>query len=440
MTKKTTPKSKATVKTTKAMAKTSNKKSAAAKKTTAEKKLELEAEVATETKASEAPAEKPRDEIPQQKPDPTGPRFETPLPEPKQQRRGIGGFVGWLALVLALGALSGTAYLAFDTWRTGSSDQDRHAALAGINETLNATRDSLNSLEQRLDSLASRDVASVGELQSMERRLNERLENFESLPGRVGYLEGSVASLQGISKGARDTWLLSEAEYYMQIANAQLQLAGNPHLAGLALSFADERLLQLADPALTEVRRALADEMRAMDVMEKPDIEGVTLTLASLASVVDSLPLRQEVDVSESETGGIDPELSGLDRALASLKRAVRDVVSVRRTDEAAAPLTAPDAVYFLRANLALQLQAARLALLRSEKEIFEQSLDDAATWLSRYYDTDGAPVQSALETIAEIRDGMFSISPPDISASLRLLRQHVALSGSEQPSDTEPD
>ena len=226
----------------------------------------------------------------------------------------------------------------------------------------------------------------------------------------------------------------------MQIANAQLQLAGNPHLAGLARSFADERLLQLADPALTEVRRALADEMRAMDVMEKPDIEGVTLTLASLASVVDSLPLRQEVDVSDSETGGIDPELSGLDRALASLKRAVRDVVSVRRTDEAAAPLTAPDAVYFLRANLALQLQAARLALLRSEKEIFEQSLDDAATWLSRYYDTDGAPVQSALETIAEIRDGMFSISPPDISASLRLLRQHVALSGSEQPSDTGPD
>ena len=91
MTKKTTPKSKATVKTTKATAKTSNKKSAAAKKTTAEKKLELEAEVATETKASEAPAEKPRGEIPQQKPDPTGPGFETPLPEPKQQRRGIGG-------------------------------------------------------------------------------------------------------------------------------------------------------------------------------------------------------------------------------------------------------------------------------------------------------------------------------------------------------------
>jgi uroporphyrin-3 C-methyltransferase len=425
MTKKTTPKSKA-----------SKKKSAATTKTTAEQKRELEAEVAVE--AEKAPAEEPRVEIRPQETDSSGPRFEATSPEPPRQRRGSTGFVGWLAVILALGALTSSAYLVFDNWRTGSSGQENDAALASLDGTLSATRDSLNSLEQRLDSLASRDVASVGELQSMERRFNERVENLGSLPGRVSNLEGSIASLQGISKGARDAWLLAEAEYYMQIANAQLQLAGNPHLASLALSFADERLLQLADPALTEVRRALSDELRSIEVMEKPDIEGVTLTLASLASVVDSLPLRQEVDVPDSETGEIDPELSGMDRALASLKRAVGDVVSVRRTDEAAAPLTAPDAVYFLRANLGLQLQAARLALLRNEKEIFEQSLDDANKWLTRYYDSESAPVQSALETIAEIRNGMFSVSPPDISKSLRLLRQHVTLSGPDASSDSE--
>ncbi len=423
MTKKTTPKSKATKKT-----------SAASKKNTAEKKQELEAEVAME--AEKEPADEPRDDIRPSEPVSTGPRFERSAPEPALRQRGSSGLVGWLALVLALGALTATAYLGFDNWRSGSSTQENDAAMANLDRTLNATRDSLSTLEQSLDSLASRDVASVGELQSVERSLNERVANLQSLPGRVSNLEGSIASLQGISKGARDAWLLAEAEYYMQIANAQLQLAGNPHLASLALSFADERLQQLANPALTEVRRALSDELQAIEVMEKPDIEGVTLTLGSLAGVIDSLPLRQEVDVADSESGEIDPELSGMDRALASLKRAVSDVVSVRRTDEAAAPLTAPDAVYFLRANLGLQLQAARLALLRSEKDIFEQSLDDASDWLTRYYDTDSAPVQGALETIAEIRNGMFSVSPPDISESLKLLRQHVILSGSAAPSD----
>jgi len=180
--------------------------------------------------------------------------------------------------------------------------------------------------------------------------------------------------------------------------------------------------------------------MQAIEVMDKPDIEGITLTLASLASVVDSLPLRQEVDDTEGDTGEVDPDLSGMDRALASLKRAIGDVVSVRRTDEAAAPLTAPDAVYFLRANLALQLQAARLAILRNEKEIFEQSLDDASVWLTRYYDTESTPVQGALETIAEIRNGLFSGAPPDISKSLRLLRQHVTLSGPAAPAGTDSE
>ncbi len=422
-----------------AKSKTPKKKSSVAEKTTIEKEVELEAEVATEAKAKETSAEEPRNKVTPRKPDATGPTFDAPTPEPSRERRGSVGFIGLFALVLALGALIGTAYLIFDNWRTGASEQERTTVVESLNQTLNATRDSLNDAEQRLDDLASRDVASVSELQSMERRLRDRLGNLESLPERVGNLEGSIASLQGISKGARNAWLLAEAEYYMQIANAQLQLAGNPHLASLALSFADERLLQLANPALTGVRRALSDELRAIEGMDKPDIEGITLTLASLASVVDSLPLRQEVDDTESDTSEVDPDISGMDRALASLKRALGDIVSVRRTDEAAAPLIAPDAVYFLRANLALQLQAARLAILRNEKEIFAQSLSDADAWLTRYYDTESAPVQGALETIAEIQNGLFSVAPPDISESLRLLRQHITLSGPATPANAEP-
>ncbi len=80
-----------------------------------------------------------------------------------------------------------------------------------------------------------------------------------------------------------------------------------------------------------------------------------------------------------------------------------------------------------MRANLALQLQAARLALLRGEEAIFERSLDDAAAWLTEYYDTKSTPVQSALQTIANIRGSALSVAIPDISESLRLLRQFNA-------------
>ena len=108
-------------------------------------------------------------------------------------------------------------------------------------------------------------------VEGLRRDLDERIRLLSSLPARISTLEGSVASLAGVSEGARDAWILAESEYYMQIANAQLQLANNPHLASLALRMADERIVQLANPALTDVRRAISDELASLDVMEKPD-------------------------------------------------------------------------------------------------------------------------------------------------------------------------
>ena len=124
---------------------------------------------------------------------------------------------------------------------------------------------------------------------------------------------------------------------------------------------------------------------------------------------------------------------------MASLKNAVTGIVSVRRTDEALEPLMAPEAQYFLRANLALQLQAARLAILRGEEAIFRQSLDDADAWIAEYYDADSSAVQSARETIAEIRGSELDVATPDISRSLRLLRQFSAINEAVSGSGTEP-
>lgn len=359
------------------------------------------------------------------------PSIQVTTPEATPQKKS-GGLVAWLALFAAVLALAAFGVDFFgDQGAAGDSREDAAAIkqqVAAITSSVRAMRDSVASLEQNLTAMSAQLAARDSEIAAIERRFGDRLGQIESLPGRVSAIEGSVSSLQGISTGARIAWLLAEAEYYMQIANAQLQLAGSPRLASLALGLADERLLQLANPALTDVRRALANELRALGAMNEPDTEGVTLTLASLAAVVDSLPLRQEIALPGDDRAVVDPELTGTDRALASLRSAFEGIVSVRRADETLKPLIAPEAQYFLRANLALQLQAARLAILRGEETIFQQSLDDAAAWLTEYYDAGSNPVQSALQTLTDIRGSVFSVAAPDISESLRLLRQFNAL------------
>lgn len=336
-----------------------------------------------------------------------------------------GNFVAWLALLLSAAALAALAYLVIEDWRTrGASDQSTDS-IASLDGRVNATQDSLSDLDSRIAALASVDSDIDARFDSQQRDISNQIRTLASLPTRLSALESTVAALQGVSAGTRDTWLLSEAEYYMQIANAQLQLAGNPHLATLALRMADERIVQLANPALIDVRAAIADELAGLDVMEKPDIEGVTLTLSSLARVVDSLPLRGSEDSGSEQTDANDTqELSGVDRALASVKDAVSGLVKITPPDQLAAPFLTPDAVYFLRTNLTLHLQVARLALLRGETTVFKQSLDDASAWLQQYFDTNSAQVSGSLKTISEIRDKEYEAAPPDISNSLRLLRQ----------------
>jgi uncharacterized protein HemX len=343
----------------------------------------------------------------------------------KNPRRG--NTVAWLALLISGLALVAVGYSQVQDWLADdtSISLDNGAKIEDLDRRIDRSDESLATLKTQVGQIShpdySADIAAVrGDVEDQIRLLN-------SLPARMTSVEDSVASLAGISAGARQTFLLAEAEYYLQIANAQLQLANNPHLASLALGMADERVTSLSDPALTAVRRTISNELAALEVMEKPDIEGATLTLASLARVVEVLPLASRAAQDEA-TVEDDTDQSGVDRAWGSVKDAMSGLVRVTPPDQAKLALVSPDAEYFLRNNIALQLQSARLALLRGEQAIFEQTLDDTSALLNTYFDTESAQVQSAQLTISEIRDSIFTASAPDISESLRILRQYRAL------------
>ena len=200
-------------------------------------------------------------------------------------------------------------------------------ALTSLETRIEQSRNSLAALQAEVDQIPRVDYS--GDIDAIRRDIDERIRLLSSLPTRMSTIESSVASLAGISAGARETFLLAEAEYYMQIANAQLQLANNPRLASLALSMAAERVIQLSNPSLTDVRRALADELAALAVMEKPDIEGAILTLASLARVVESLPLASATESDDETQEELDPDAGAVDRAWASVKDAMSGLVKV---------------------------------------------------------------------------------------------------------------
>lgn len=344
------------------------------------------------------------------------------------KNRGTGNRVGWLAVLMSTIALTAAGYSAFQNWRAAndSSVLDNRISIESLESRTDQSADALVALELSLRQIPHPDYSD--DINAVRRDVDEQLQLLRSLPSRMAAIEGSVATLAGISASARDVFLLAEAEYYLQIANAQLQLANNPHLASLALGMADERVTQLSNPALTAVRREISDDLAILDAMHKPDIEGVTLKLASLARIVESLPLANAALHEEEATLEVDPEQSSVSRAWDSVKSAMSGLIKVTPPERAKLALISPDAEYFLRNNIALQLQAARLALLRGEQVIFEQTLDDTSAMLENYFDTSSPQVASAQQTIAEIRKSVSTIAMPDISGSLRLLQQFRTL------------
>ena len=351
-----------------------------------------------------------------------------PVKEPKKRGNGV----AWLALLLSAAALGAVGYSLFLDWQSSDSDSV-NAAVTGLESQVTTTRRSITELAGRVDAINVDETATTADVEALRGELDERIRLLNSLPTRMSTLESSIASLAGVSTSARNTWLLAEAEYYLQIANAQLQLANNPPLASMALSMADERVVQIADPALTDVRRAISDELAALDIMEKPDIAGATLTLASLARVVESLPLARAALADTPNDESVDAEQSGMNRAWTSMKSAVSGLVKVTPPDQEKRVMLTTDGEYFLRNNIALQLQSARLALLRGEQAVFEQSLDDTSALLGEHFDADSAQVASTRETLSEIRGNVFTTAAPDISQSLRLLRQYRTLAESSQ-------
>ena len=350
-----------------------------------------------------------------------------------REKSGASATVAWLALFLALLTTAAVGYSYLQEFRAGDAAREEAQAAEALSRQLAEANRRLEALDGSIRDLEDAGQRTGSAVESLQNDLDDRTELLDSMPPRMNNLERSVAALQGVSLDTRNTYLVAEAEYYLQIANSQLQLAGNPYLASLALEQADDRLVQLGDPALTDVRRAIANEIAALDVMEKPDVGGVALTLSSLARVVDSLPLRRAA--GDRDDGGEpgDDEEGGVARAWGAVKGAFTGLVKHTPPGDERAPLLTPDAEPLIRSNLALQLQAARLALLRGEQQVFEQSIDDARSWLRNYFDVTSEPVDSALETLAEIRAGYSASAPPDISTSLRLLRQYKALAESAE-------
>lgn len=322
--------------------------------------------------------------------------------EPARRGGRAGFWLALLALLVAALAVAAGAYLWQQQQLLRKQVQSQQSAL---DSTASSLRADWSGRAERLQSQADQQAQGQQELRQ------------------------AVESVREVAGRSRRDWILAEVEYLLRIANRRLQLQRDVGTAIAALQSADQRLRELADPGLTGVRERITRELDALRATPRPDLEGMALQLASLSEQVPQLPVkaarapaRTQPTVPESDQSPLSVQQwrQGLARAWEALK----SLVVIRRRDEPIAPLLGPAQEFAVREGLRLQLEGARVALLRQDPALYESSLQGARDWMAQYFVADDARYRAMAQILEELGGRRIRVELPDISASLRSLRE----------------
>lgn len=322
----------------------------------------------------------------------------------------------WIGLlVVALFAAVASGYL----WQQAKSQQvmlqaDINAALQRVDQQNQNTR----QLQREID----RVVAAADQ---------QALKSDQAIKSVKRQLQSQQQRLQSLSTTDRNDWLLAEAEYLIRLANQRL-LMGKEIVGALELlRAADAIARELDDAALFAVREALAKDIAALRQAAKLDIEGIYLTLGGLAIQADQLRLFA-MPTFESATVEISDEpqtwRQRLDAGLAAAWQKLSSYIQIKRRDEIYKPLLAPEYEAAVRQNVRLMFEQSQMAALAGKQALYVDSLNKASQWLNNYYTLDNEKTALLIAQIEKLKAVPIVAQLPDISGSLRALKNYVEL------------
>ena len=253
----------------------------------------------------------------------------------------------------------------------------------------------------------------------------------------------ALVSLYRDIHGDNEDWAIAEVEYLLIIAMHRLLLEEDVISALAAMEAADLRLKNLGDPGLLPVRQQLVSDMNQLRAVNNADIAGMAIYLAELVDLAADLPLNSEVitkaalssDENQIDIGlAAEPFWKKIPRLL---WQEIKSLVVIKRTGEAKQTLLLPGEEYFLTQNLRLELESARLSVLRADTGNLRASIVLIQSWLNQYFDTNDSAVINVMDTLDQMQQIELKPALPDISSSVETLRAYLRDVANTEASET---
>ena len=376
-------------------------------------------------------------------PEPGDEAPEEAVSESKAKAPGKGSGVS-LALVLSIVALLiGIALFGAGYWLVDRARNDLASLDQRVSETVGKQAELQQAVsEANQEVLRQRAVLGEQRAEASEQRqaLTDATEAFRKqealledeklrMEEREGELRAAVAEVHRRVGRSGTQWMVAEAEYLIRIANHRLDLPRDTDTATVALGLADQRLRDTQDPGWNGVRNQLARDIAALSATAKVDSAGIAARLSALVEGIPRLKLASatlgaERTLPPRGKSERKPGERNWDTLLDDIVAGFKDTVRIRRRDQPVQAMLAPEHQFFLYENLKLHIESARLALARQDARLYRDSLETAARWLEQYFDPADAATASTGEGLARLAASDIRPELPDISHSLRLLKQ----------------
>ncbi len=301
------------------------------------------------------------------------------------------------------------------------------------------------SLDAGTQAVEARTLAQ--QAQDGTRELGQRLASMEGKLNEVALQRQQLEDLMQSLSRSRDENLVVDIESALRLAQQQAQLTGSVEPLLAALRTADQRLKRAAQPRLTSLQRAIAQDTDRIKSAVFIDTPALLIKLDELARLTDELPvandavpanpaLAQAAPRAEPPRSGFLDSTTGavqdwLARAWASSVSAIsqeaRQLLRISRIDRPEAALLAPEQAFFLRENTKLKLLNARMALLSRQTEVARADLQAVQLALQRYFDRSARKTQVAAELLAQVQSQLKSAELPRLDQTLAALATAAA-------------
>lgn len=255
-----------------------------------------------------------------------------------------------------------------------------------------------------------------------------------NVQGRLSKLEQGQQNLLASTEKLYDLygrdengWKLSEVEYLMSIAQHKLVLENDFEGAAKTLDASSTLIAELADPGLLPVRVKISEEIAQLKTRARPDLVGMTLLLSRLGRQISVLkPGYQSKQVIEEDSAikeapSPDPDLP-LDQ---KLKNFVNSLVTIK-TSKPEIKKREQTAIIDVTEKLEDNLKLTRWTVLERDAFQYRQLMQQNVDLFKEYYDLENAVNADFYDALLGLQKSSLKPDLPDISGSLRLLREII--------------